>query len=376
MRALRELREVLKGLAREVEVLPAVGGAVEDLERPDFEEREDQAFGEGEKVFETIFERDPSGKGPGLYRPVPALGRRERHGLRYFLDGSFRSYFLGTVLEHDRESPVHFAQIGACVLRREDDGSVRREALRVENLLLAGKGRLSEAVWTRLEEMASRAGVRLVDLTERDVVSDVLSDFDLRNKAAGKVRYVMRSLEAEMIKRLLPRLSQEAWLVADGSLQFNPILTALSAGDELKPVIGVAKNFRKDPQFVYGRGPRAERRSIYQLLANLEAEHRTAVFSAREGRVVFWYERLREQKHLDYPLMGVVKAELVNPSQEPVPSDLVDEVSRMLVAERSVTPHGQDRRWHAHIYPIFLAEQAVKESLLSREVVQQFLRWR
>jgi len=27
-----------------VEVLPAVGGAVEDLERPDFEEREDQAL--------------------------------------------------------------------------------------------------------------------------------------------------------------------------------------------------------------------------------------------------------------------------------------------------------------------------------------------
>jgi hypothetical protein len=92
--------------------------------------------------------------------------------------------------------------------------------------------------------------------------------------------------------------------------------------------------------------------------------------------VVFWYVRLREQRHLDYPLMGVVKAELVNPSQEPVPSELVDELSRALVAERSVTPHGQDRRWHAHIYPIFLAERAVKENLLSREVVQQFLRWR
>lgn len=50
--------------------------------------------------------------------------------------------------------------------------------------------------------------------------------------------------------------------------------------------------------------------------------------------------------------MGVVKVELVNPSREPVPSELIDEISRSLVAERSVTPHGQDRRWHAHLYPI------------------------
>jgi hypothetical protein len=74
--------------------------------------------------------------------------------------------------------------------------------------------------------------------------------------------------------------------------------------------------------------------------------------------------------------MGVVKAELANPSQEPVPSDLIDEISRALVAERNVTPHGQDRRWHAHLYPIFLSERAVKESLFSREAVQQFLKWR
>lgn len=376
MAPLLGVRDVLKAIAEVVEVLPAVGGAVEDLERPDFEEREDQALNQDEKVFETVFERDPSGAPPRLYRPVPPLGRPELHLFRYFLDGSFRSYFLGTVLEHDRESPVHFAQIGACVLRREDDGTVRKQALEVKDLLLLGRQRLSEEVWGRLEGLTARVGVRLVDLTGRDVISDVLSDFDLRNKAGGKVRYEMRRLEAELIRAALPALSRDAWLIADGSLQFDPILTALGAAGDIQPVVGVAKNFRKDPQFVFGRGPRAERRSIYKLLADLQAQHRTAAFAARGGKVVFWYVRLREQRHLDYPLMGVVKAELVNPSQEPVPSELVDELSRALVAERSVTPHGQDRRWHAHIYPIFLAERAVKENLLSREVVQQFLRWR
>jgi hypothetical protein len=371
MKPLQDLRDILKTLAQDVEVLPAVGGAVEDLGHPDSEEREDQVLNEEEKVFETIFERDPR-----LYRPVPPLGRAERHLFRYFLDGSFRSYFLGTALENERESPVHFAQIGACVVRREDDGSVRREALRIDNILLAGKQRLSDAVWMKLERLASSSAIRLVDLTERDIISGVLSDFDLRNKAGGKVRYAMRTLEAEMVAVILPRLSENQRLIVDGSLLFEPILTRLINSEQAQLVVGVSKNFRKDPQFVYRRGPRAERRSIYKLLADLKEEHRTAVFSAHGGKVVFWYVRLRPQTQLDYPLMGVVKVELVNPSQEPVPSDLIDEISRALVAERSVTPHGQDRRWHAHLYPIFLAERAVKESFLSREAVQQFLKWR
>jgi hypothetical protein len=367
VQALPNLRQILKTIAQDVEVLPAVGGAVEDLESPDFEEREDQALNEGEKVFETIFERDPATPAPRLYRPVPPLGRAEQHLFRYF---------LGTALENERESPVHYAQIGACVLRREDDGSVRRQVLQVDNILMAGKQRLSEALWTKLEKLASEANIQLVDLTEQDIVSGVLADFDLRNKAAGKVRFAMHNLEAATIQAVLPHLSMECWLIVDGSLLFNPTLEQLSGDNQIKPVIGVAKNFRKDPQFVYGRGPRAERRSIYKLLSELEAYHRTAAFSTREGKVVFWYVRLREQKHLDYPLMGVVKVELANHSQEPVPSDLIDRISRALVAERSVTPHGQDRRWHAHLYPIFLAERAVKESFVSREAVQQFLKWR
>lgn len=376
MKALQDLRDLLKAIAQEVEVLPAVGGAVEDLEHPDFEEREDQALNEEEKVFETIFERDPTAAGPRLYRPVPPRGRNTLHLFRYFLDGSFRSYFLGTALENERESPIHYAQIGACVLRREEDGSVRREELQVQHILMVSKQRLSEPIWEKLRALTSSASITLMDLTEQDIVSRVLSDFDLRNKAGGKVRFAMHTLEADTIQKLLPQLSEDRWLIADGSLLFEPTMARLLRSNRIPPVIGVAKNFRKDPQFVFGRGPRAERRSIYKLLADLQASHRTAAFSVREGKAVFWYLRLREQMHLDYPLMGVIKVELANPSQEPVPSDLIDMISSALVAERSVTPHGQDRRWHAHLYPIFLAERTVKESLLSRETVQQFLKWR
>jgi hypothetical protein len=65
------LRAILRKLKDEVEVLPAVGGAAEDLEEPDIEEREDAALSGGERVFDTIFERDPSVARPPLYRHVP-----------------------------------------------------------------------------------------------------------------------------------------------------------------------------------------------------------------------------------------------------------------------------------------------------------------
>ena len=379
MTPFRGLRDILRELAsqpEDLEVLPAVGGAVQDLDRPDFEEREDQALGGGERVFDTVFERASAGDRPPLYRAVPPLSREENHLFRYFLDGSFRSYFLGTLMEHERETPVHFAQVGGCVLHRQDDGSVRREALEVHYLLMVGKLRVSQRLWQQLEQMTAAQGIQLVDLTEEDIITRVLSDFDLRNKAAGKVRSQMHKLEGEMIGAALLRLSPESWLIVDGSLLFHPAKTYIGSGGEIKPVIGVAKNFRKDPQFVYGRGARAERRSIFRLLSELEVEHRTAAFAIDSGRAVFWYVRLRQQKQLDYPLMGVVKVELGNPTGAAVPSDLLDTVSRALVAERSVTPHGQDHRWHAHLYPIFLAERAVKEGLLGQDVVQQYLKWR
>ena len=103
--------------------------------------------------------------------------------------------------------------------------------------------------------------------------------------------------------------------------------------------------------------------------------HRTAAFGVLSGTVAVWYVRIRPQKHLDYPLMGVVKAEYPNPSGEAVPSDLIDELARALVGERSETPHGKDVRWHAHLYAIFLAEQAVKNGFLSPEALKAGLRW-
>lgn len=123
---------------------------------------------------------------------------------------------------------MHFAHIGACVLWREGDGSVRCECLTVDNILLACKGRLSQEAWGKLERLVNSARVRLIDLTEKDIVSGVYSDSDLRNKAGGNVRYEMRKLEAQVLEGVLKDFLRAVG-IADGSLLFEPIRSNLSS---------------------------------------------------------------------------------------------------------------------------------------------------
>ena len=386
MQPIQRIRDLLREWVKDVKVeaLPAVGGAQEDLQRPDSEEVEDRAWGTKEQVHDTVWERLPNGEridSEKPYRPTPPIPRHVQHRFRYFIDGSVRSYFLGTVLGHDRDTPILYAQIGACALRRADDGAVSVHALETRHLLLAEQQVLSPQAWGRLQSLCTQNSVVLVDTSPNQSGVDTSPNrsdamgIDPRNRANGIARFQMRCLEGEIMRQLLPHLGDE-WLIMDGSLMFDPIRRILLSYSTQLPVLGVSKNFRKDPQFYVGRGSGAKRYSIYRLLAELPHEHRTLAFRALDGQVAFWYVRLRPQGALDYPLMGVVKCELVTPSYEPPDSRLLDELSGALVAERSVSPHGRDRRWHAHLYPIYLAEQAIRNRFYSHEVVRQLMRWR
>ena len=91
------LTPALTTLATEGQVLPATGQALVDLAAPDTYELYDRLTG-GDQIVEDLWER-PAGS---LYRAVPTIGRRERHLFRYFVDGSTKTYFIGTLLEHER----------------------------------------------------------------------------------------------------------------------------------------------------------------------------------------------------------------------------------------------------------------------------------
>lgn len=364
------LQPALQALATEGLVLPATGQAVIDLVSPDLEEAYDRATGAREEKITTVWETSPQ-----LYRPLHPIPRRERHLFRYFLDGSARTYFIGTLLEHERSSPVQIAQVGAAAVHREDDGHPRIAAIRYRILLMMDKQALSDQLWQAVEAaLRQTPDIELRSTSSlKDRFSQALGITEPRSRGAHRANWAMRELEVELAHEGIPR-DDEEWLVVDGSLG-NEYLDW--AGP---PLIGVAKSFRRDTLFSLGSGPRARHLNLYTLLAGLEESHRTAVFPRwagedREGKMVFWYVRIRPQRGLDYPLMGVVKVELPNPGRELVDSNLVDLISGCLVAERCVTPHGRDSRWHAHLYPISIAERVIQNRFYSPEVLKAAVRW-
>ncbi len=355
------LRPALELITQEGRILPATGQAMEDLTRPDHEEVIDRLRLGDDPILEVLLEA-PNRR---AYVSLSAIHRLERHPLRYFLDGSARTFFLGDVVEGNRRSSVHVAQIGAAAVFRQDNGqmkvatSIHRIVLMLDEKAVSFGARVRELV----ESLGP--GFAFCDTMEEDGETP---GKEPRSRAPHKAHHLM----AEEEQKLGLELSREDghWLVLDGSLGKD-----LHKWRRISQYLGVTKSFSREPLFKLPEGRRGRVLSLYDLLADLPFSARTCAFSARSGKVAVWYVRLREQRHLDYPLMGVVKVEFPNPTGEAVPSDLIDEISGALVAERQVAPHGKDARWHAHIYAIYLAEQAVKNGFVSTEVLKAGMKW-
>lgn len=357
------LRPALEVLARNMDILPATGQAIEDLVHPDQDEVEDEIFNADALRPDTLIE----GPSRDTYRATPPLSRIERHFFRYFLDGSRRSHFIGTALERERSTPVQLAQIGAAIVRRLDDGTVRTQKCERKLMLLVAKDQISDAAWQQLKAQESTA-LRVENISAEDELTGPPRDReDLRNRASAKASWFMHRLEVDYANALA-HTDEDDWLIIDGSINFTIPITRANT-------IGVAKSFSKRPVFTIGRGARAERVPLYSLLTGLPTAHRTCAFAASNGQLGFWYLRLREQGEVEYPLMGVIKVEIRNPSGEAIPSEKIDLISRALVAERHVTCHGSDQRWHVHLYPIYLAEQLIKTQFLSQEIIRSAIRW-
>lgn len=360
------LRPALEVITQEAKVLPATGQAMEDLMRPDHEEVIDRLRSHpDDRVMDVIFEK-PNRQ---TYVQLRELPRTERHPLRFFLDGSARTFFLGDAVEGVRRTPIHVAQVGAVAVFRRDDGHVKVAKSVHKIVLMLAKNAVSFG--SRVEELVKNAGATFDfhDTMEEDGETERSAPGkEPRSRAAHKAHHIM-AREEEKLGRELER-ERDQWLVLDGSLGKD-----LYSWSGISQFFGVTKSFSREPQFSVPGKRGTRHANLYELLSELPFSARTCAFSIRAGKAVQWYVRLREQREMEYPLMGVVKIELPNLDEEPVPSELIDELSAALVAERQVTPHGKDVRWHAHLYAIYLAEQAVKTGFVSTEALRAGLKW-
>jgi hypothetical protein len=364
------LRAPLAALVGDARVLPAGGGAQEYLQRFDIDEQYDRIAIGRERVVKDVAERPNR----SLYVEAPPLARREDHAFRLFLDGSSRVTFLGTLVGEKRPTPVVLAQIGAAGLDRRGDGRLHVAQRDVRLILLLDKTSLTERLWDHVSALAAAGNVELKDSAEETAYTDNTpfgNTVEPRSRAAHIANWHMRLLEQDVLARVLPDRPDDSWVVLDGGLGKE-----FWEAREPEGYVGVVKNFSKELIFELP-GPRGGTRTVdlHTLIARLPIAHRTLAFRRPDNRTAFWYVRLRGPVELDYPLMGVVKAEVPLSADGLLASELVDRLSHCLVAERTVATPSRDARWHAHLYPIYLAERAISVAFVSHEVLRAAVKW-
>ncbi|MGE5446048.1 MAG: hypothetical protein ACM3SR_15885 [Ignavibacteriales bacterium] len=361
----KTLERILSATAGYIELLPASGGAIEEMTFIDETERDDTKFSTEHLNVDTFLENPTPN---WTYRPLRPLHRKDKHLFRYFLDGSFRHYFLAAGLEHDRSTPIFLAQTSIAILERDDLGKLKRVMSEHNWIMLLSKARVSETAWNGImaEAEKGRLNLKIYDLAEEDPINGkTYEGQDLREKGRGKTRYLMSKAEFAIVDRFRKKFPK-GWLIKDGLLS----LGSYGAGMSLPNIIAVAKSFTTTQKFMVRDGNKRKKQNISNLISALPPDHRTPVFEGYGGNTGFWYLRLREAKQLQFPLFGVIKVEVPNIAEQPITTDLIDELSSALLAEQFVTPYGSDDRWHTHLYPIYQAEHAAKQLFYSTEVIE------
>ena len=175
------------------------------------------------------------------------------------------------------------------------------------------------------------------------------------------------------------RLSDEAYLIKDGSLEYrDDVLSALKWKDlegRLQYVIGVSKSFNAD---LFEGKEKTQKQSAASFISRLKVNQRTQAFlyepqgkGPNEPKFAIWYLRIRDQKLGQSAFDGVLKVEMQlcgNERERGKDSLEINRLSEALIQERNPVCFGADARWANHIYPVYVTEQFLKSGFLPGHV--------
>jgi len=300
---------------------------------------------------------------------------RGRSLFEYFLDGTRRTFLVAELASSSqRYLPVLAGQISAAVVSRSrDTGRVhvfRHSAANVVALPGGGKG-INQGDLDDLQEKLRRWSrpFEVVVYGDRGI-PDSKQPSDL---AIAKINEAMQTLEIGALEDLTNRnlTSASTMLVVDGSVQFTRI--PIENRGWLRNVIGVSKTFRTN--LVFTRDKREIGAVLVETLRNVGDRTHAFRYEFRNNAYAVWYLRIRDRRHTDKPLSGIVKLERLLLTQDELEfgltTDVINNVSLSTLGERYVTPFGKDDRWPNHLYPIYLAERYQRSQLMGEA---QFLR--
>src|SRR5439155_18076755 len=122
-----------------------------------------------------------------LYVDCPTIHREDKHLFRYFLDGSARTFYIGNVVEGDRQTPIHVSQVAAVAVHRDEAGRVNVSKAQHKFVLLMNKDEVSFG--DEIERRVEAAGhhYAFVDLKEEDAETEgIKAGKEPRSRAAHK----------------------------------------------------------------------------------------------------------------------------------------------------------------------------------------------
>lgn len=318
-------------------------------------------------------------------RPIPCL--------QFFLDGSRHAYHVDDISYDSRVFPVVAGQVGvACCQRVNGHMHVIQPAVRKLVVSLPNKcdksGRYPEAFLANLRTNLNdnprlkERGLLLDDILMYKTADSERGEF--RDRGISTIQDYMIDAEKAMVNSLAQRglLSQTAYLVKDGSLEYQPMQNGSKYANlknfknSYQYVIGVSKSFNPE-NCKDGRG-NANARAIIEL----QQFHRTPVARMKVKRIpdiefAVWYIRLRKfPEQTRSPFDGVIKVEKIMVTDNEtrhgrgygLDTDDVDMISASLINERCPTCYGSDLRYANHLYPVYLTESYIKSLYISNDV--------
>ncbi len=339
-----------------------------------YEERNFERFGETEHYSEPRNLIDEAQNCKSLKREPT---------IRYFLDGSRRTYKIEDISLNNRCLPIVAGQVGVGVCKRtnkrlnpiEESSRILTVLALPQSLDRNGKNDNAHKVYfnSLLKKINEGSGYKFID--EIVYYDDSVKD-NLEDKAIAAIQSLMIEEEKNSVKKLVQAnaLDQNNWLLKDGSLEYAKIgsknefqLNRLI--NNYKYVIGVSKSF--NPELARLN----KRQSASLMIARLKMFHRTPVFmyksNVSDGIFAIWYLRIRESEMFGGRFDGVLKLEklLISPIEQErgLDSREVDKISAWVINERTPVCYGKDSRWLNHLYPIWLTELYIKSKYMSSD---------
>jgi hypothetical protein len=277
--------------------------------------------------------------------------------LKYFLDGSLRTKYLGEYIKGVNNFPIIASQVASSIVKREERDLYLEKLLNRLVFIFPHKetGLITDTLFDKLEKLNEDFSKK--DSPFRIEFLKAKPERDVRYSMLGKARDVMHNLEYEAANKV--KRDENNWLVIDGALRKEEF-------ERLEYTIGLAKSFSRKPSFKLGN----KILNIVEYLSSIKEGERTAVFKTQRGEgICFWYIRLRTYPPIE-PLNGLVKVDYVHSSDEFTKEDiqLIDELSAEIYSLRdpSVYPHP---RWPSFIYPIRFAEEYIHSVFINHEII-------